>query len=150
MLNKTKNNYLKVSFETTHLEQSADRLVRPAGAWYQHGLILHGYTNKGEVLGAGIGPGSNLQTLDFSLWQKDKVWGFQVERYAHNMDFFYDAYKSYNNKWVDLMFNTYAYQKFGKLDIQAKINTSVSNNYQYQYENRQINMQFQLSLQYQL
>lgn len=150
MLNKAKNNYLKVSFETTHLEQSADRIVRPAGAWYQHFTIKHGYTNKGEVLGAGIGPGSNLQTLDFSLWQKDKVWGIQIERYAHNMDFFYDVYKDYNSKWVDLMFNAYAYQKFGKLDIQAKLNTSVSNNYQYQYENRKINMQFQLSLQYHL
>jgi hypothetical protein len=150
MLNKTENKYLKVSFETTHLEQSADRLVRPAGAWYQHGTILHGYTNKGEVLGAGIGPGSNLQTLDFSLWQKDRIWGFQLERYAHNMDLFYDAYKDYNNKWVDLMFNTYAYQKFGKLDIQAKLNTSIINNYQYQYENRKINMQLQLSLQYHL
>lgn len=150
MLNKTENKYLKVSFETTHLEQSADRIVRSGGSWYRHYYILHGYTNKGEVLGAGIGPGSNLQTLDFSLWQKNKIWGIQVERYAHNMDFFYDAYTGYNNKWVDLMFNTYAYQKFGKLDIQAKLNTSVSNNYQYQYENRKINMQFQLSLQYHL
>ena len=60
----------------THLEQSADRIVRPAGAWYLHGIILHGYTNKGEVLGAGIGPGSNLQTLDFSVWEKDKVLGY--------------------------------------------------------------------------
>jgi hypothetical protein len=150
MLNKSKNIYLKVNFETTHLEQSADRLVRPAGAWYMHGIIQHGYTNKGEVLGAGIGPGSNLQTMDFSVWQKDKVWGIQVERYAHNMDFYYDAYTDYKNKWVELMLNTYAYQKYGNLGIKANLNTSVSNNYQYQYENREINMQFQLSLQYQL
>lgn len=150
MLNKTKNKYLKVNFETTHMEQSADRIVRPAGAWYQHGIIFHGYTNKGEVLGAGIGPGSNLQTLDFSVWEKDKVWGIQVERYAHNMDFFYDAYTDYNRKWVDLALNTYAYKKYGNLGIQAKLNTSYMRNYQWQLGNNKLNMQFQLSLQYQL
>ena len=150
MLNKSKNKYLKVNFENTHLEQSADRNVRPAGAWYLHGIILHGYTNKGEVLGAGIGPGSNLQTLDFSVWENDKVWGIQLERYAHNMDFYYDVYTDYNHKWVDLALNTYAYRKYGHLGIQAKLNTSLTNNYQYQYGNKQLNMQFQVSLQYQL
>jgi hypothetical protein len=150
MLNKNKNKYLKVNFETTRLEQSADRIVRPAGAWYMHGIILHGYTNKGEVLGAGIGPGSNLQTLDFSVWEKDKVWGVQVERYAHNMDFYYDAYTDYNHKWVDLSLNTYAYRKFGNLGVQAKLNLSEMRNYQWQLDNNKINMQFQLSLQYQL
>jgi hypothetical protein len=150
MLNKSKNKYLKVNFETTHLEQSADRLVRPAGAWYQHYQILQGYTNNGEVLGAGIGPGSNLQTLDFSVWEKDQVWGIQLERYAHNMDYYYDAYTDYDHKWVDLRLNTYAYKKFGDLGIQAKLNFAQMRNYQYQLENNKINVQFQLSLQYQL
>lgn len=150
MLNKDKNKYLKVNFETTYLEQSADRLVRPAGAWYLHGIILHGYTNQGQVLGAGIGPGSNLQTLDFSVWEKDQVWGVQIERYAHNMDFYYDAYTDYNHKWVDIALSTYAYKKYGNLGIQGKINFSQMRNYQYQFEDNKINMQFQLSLQYQL
>lgn len=150
MLNKTKNKYLKVSFETAHMEQSADRLVRPAGAWYQHDLVLHGYTNKGQVLGAGIGPGSNLQSLDFSVWENNQVWGIQVERYAHNMDFYYDAYTDYNHKWVDLAINTYAYKKYGNLGIQAKLNFAQMRNFQYQFEDNKFNMQFQLSLQYQL
>lgn len=150
MLNKSKNKYLKVNFETTRLEQSADRIVRPAGAWYMHGIILHGYTNKGEVLGAGIGPGSNLQTLDFSVWGKDQVWGVQVERYAHNMDFYYDAYTEYKHKWVDLALNTYAYKKYGHLGIQAKLNFAHMRNFQYQLEDNKFNMQFQVSLQYHL
>ena len=150
MLNKEKNKYLKVNFETIRMEQSADRIVRPAGAWYLHGTVLHGYTNQGQVLGAGIGPGSNLQTLDFSIWEKDKVWGVQLERYAHNMDFYYDAFKEYDHKWVDLALNTYAYRKYGNLGIQAKLNVSQMRNYQYQTDNHKINMQFQLSLQYQL
>ena len=150
MLNKTKNKYLKVSFETTHLEQSADRIVRPAGAWYRHGHVKHGYTNEGQVLGAGIGPGSNLQSLDVSIWEDDFVWGIQAERYAHNMDFYYDAYTFYDHKWVDLRLNTYAYKKYGDLGIQAKLNFAQMRNFQYQFEDNKYNMQFQLSLQYQL
>jgi hypothetical protein len=150
MLNKEKNKYLKFNFESTHLEQSADRAVRPAGAWYLHGIVLHGYTNKGEVLGAGIGPGSNLQTLDFSVWEKNFIWGIQAERYAHNMDFYYDAYTDYNHKWVDLAVNTYAYKKYGDFGIQAKLNLAQMRNYQYQFEDNKFNLQFQLSLQYQL
>jgi len=150
MLDKAKNKYLKVNFETTRLEQSADRLVRPAGAWYQHYQVLHGYTNQGQVLGAGIGPGSNLQSLDFSVWEKDLIWGVQVERYAHNMDFYYDAYKDYNHKWVDLGVNTYAYKKWGNLGVQAKLNFAQLRNFQYQFEDNKFNMQFQVSLHYQL
>jgi hypothetical protein len=150
LLNKEKNKYLKVNFETTHMEQSADRIVRPAGAWYLHDTVLHGYTNQGQVLGAGIGPGSNLQTLDFSVWEKETVWGVQLERYAHNMDFYYDAYTDYDHKWVDLTLNTYAYKKYGNLGVQAKLNMAQLRNYQYQNENNKINVQFQLSLQYQL
>ena len=150
MLNKVKNKYLKVNFETTRLEQSADRIVRPAGSWYLHSQILHGYTNQGEVIGAGIGPSSNLQTLDFSVWEKDKVFGVQLERYAHNLDFYYDAYQDYNHKWVDLRLNTYAYRSYGNWGIQAKINTAYMRNYQWQLGNHKLNMQFQLSLQYHL
>lgn len=150
MLNKYKNKYLKIGFETTHLEQTADRIVRPAGAWYRHGSILHGYTNRGEVLGAGIGPGGNLQTLDVSVWGKDFVWGVQLERYAHNLDFYYDAYNFYDHKWVDARLNTYAYKKIGNLGIQAKLNFSQLRNFQYQFEVNKYNTQFQLSLQYQL
>ena len=47
------------SWEWTQMEQTASRLLRNAGSWYEHGWAYDGYTNEGEVLGAGIGPGSN-------------------------------------------------------------------------------------------
>jgi hypothetical protein len=150
MLDNDKNNYLKFNFESAHMEQSADRLVRPAGSWYRHDRVRHGYTQESQVIGAGIGPGGNSQTLDFSVWDKEKVWGIQWERYAHNMDFYYDAYTDYNHKWVDLNINTYAYRRFGNVGVQAKLNTAWMRNYQWQFENNKVNMQFQVSLEYHL
>jgi hypothetical protein len=150
MVNTNKSKYLKCNLEITTMEQTADRIIRPAGAWYEHGVIFHGYTNRGEVLGAGIGPGSNLQTLDFSLWEKNNSLGIQFERYAHNMDFYYDAFVPYqfSYKWVDLAINAYAYRRYGNLGIQAKINTSKLYNYQYIHGNDKYNVQFQINLQY--
>lgn len=150
MLNKNDNRYLKVNFENTRLEQSADRLVRPAGAWYEHGSIHQGYTQMSQVIGAGIGSGGNSQTLDFSVWNKDRVWGIQWERYAHNMDFYYDAYTDYGNKWVDLNLNTYAYRRYGNLGIQAKLNTALMRGYQWQENNTKLNIQIQFTLEYHL
>jgi hypothetical protein len=150
MLSKNKHRYLKLNFENTSLEQSADRLVRPAGAWYQHGTVFHGYTQMSQVIGAGIGPGGNSQTLDFSVWNKDRVWGMQWERYAHNMDFYYDAYPDYKNKWVDMNLNTYAYRRYGNLGIQAQLNTAIMRGYQWQEKNTKFNVQFQFTLEYHL
>lgn len=148
VLNSNKDSYLKFNFEHTQMQQSADRLVRPAGAWYQHGLVRHGYTNESQVMGAGIGPGGNSQTLDFSVWHKDKVWGIQCERYVHNLDFYYDAYTNYNHKWVDLNLNTYAYRRFGNIGVQTKLNAAWMRSYQWQNNNDKLNMQVQLTLQY--
>ena len=113
-----------------------------------HGLVRHGYTNRSEVFGAGIGPGSNSQTLDISVWNKDKVWGLQVVRYAHNLDFYYDVYTDYTHKWVDLNINVYAYRRYGNLGIQVKLNTAWIRNYQWQINNNKVNVQALMSLQY--
>jgi hypothetical protein len=150
MLNSNKDNYLKFNFEHTQLRQSADRIVRPAGAWYNHGIVLHGLTQMGQVIGAGIGPGSDSQILDFSVWNKNKVWGFQFERYAHNLDFYYDVFTEYDRKWVDLNLNVYTYRRIGNLGIQAKLNTSWMHNYQWQLDNNKLNVQIQFTLQYHL
>ena len=48
------------------MEQSASRLLRNAGSWYEHTYVYDGYTNKGEVLGSSIGPGSNSHYLSLN------------------------------------------------------------------------------------
>ena len=40
---------------------------RNAGSWYEHTWVYHGYTNKGEVLGSSIGPGSNSHYFSLSI-----------------------------------------------------------------------------------
>lgn len=148
ILNVEKNSYLKFNFEHTHLNQGADIAVGTGGSSYVHGIIHQGYTNRSQTIGAGIGPGGNTQTFDFSVWNKEKVWGIQWERNAHNLDYYYTSYTEYNHKWVDMNINAYAYRQFGNLGIQGRLNNSWMRSYQWQRDNNRFNIQIQLTLEY--
>lgn len=49
--------------EVTQLEQSATFRDRPIGSWYTSPRAIQGYTNRGEIIGASIGPGASSQWL---------------------------------------------------------------------------------------
>jgi len=124
--------HIQVSMEVTQLQQSIDRIVRDAGAWYIHGQIIHGYTNLGEVLGAGIGPGSNLQSFDISWIKELKRIGLQLERYVHNNDFYYAAINNGpNGQWIDLSVSANGDWNYKNLLFNAKLQAIQSLNYQW-------------------
>ncbi len=104
--NKLKNENIIIGIEVTQLQQnSLDKIVKGNGSWYVNKYIRQGYTNRGEVLGAGIGPGGNLQSLDISWVKGLKRIGLQFERYVHNNDLYYYIFqdsKDYSRHWVDL------------------------------------------------
>lgn len=53
----------RLQTEVTQLEQSATFRDRPVGSWYTSRRVIQGYTNRGEVIGASIGPGASTQWL---------------------------------------------------------------------------------------
>jgi hypothetical protein len=53
----------RLQSEITQLEQSATFRDGPVGSWYTSTRVIQGYTNKGQVLGASIGPGASSQWL---------------------------------------------------------------------------------------
>jgi len=53
----------RLQSEITQLEQSATYRDQPVGSWYTSTRVIQGYTNRGEVLGASIGPGASSQWL---------------------------------------------------------------------------------------
>lgn len=99
------NSQLEFLAEFTQLQLPTASLVFSGRSWYTDSSVRHGYTNQGQVLGAGIGPGSNVQMLDFS-WVKgfNKI-GLKFERLLHNNDFDYNAYSNpidFTRHWVDV------------------------------------------------
>lgn len=49
--------------ELSNLEKAPTFKSRPLDTWYVSRAVDHGYTHRGEVLGAAIGPGSSSQNL---------------------------------------------------------------------------------------
>jgi hypothetical protein len=54
---------LRVQAEATYVEQSTTYRFRPLGSWYTSHAVAQGYTQRGQPLGAAIGPGSSSQFL---------------------------------------------------------------------------------------
>ncbi|SKB93223.1 capsule assembly Wzi family protein [Daejeonella lutea] len=120
--------FIQFSAEITQMEQSVDRTIREAGEWYTHSEVLHGYTHRGEVLGAGIGPGGNLQSLQIGWVNEIKKLGLQLERFEHNGDLA-TAYGF--SPWIDISMATVADWTFDNFKLSGKLQGIQSINYQW-------------------
>jgi hypothetical protein len=125
--------YIEINLEITQLEMDNITINRNGGSWYKHFSIIHGYTNDGQVLGAGIGPGSNLQTIYIS-WNKGlKSSGIQFERFVHDNDFFHTYIKDIRENWVDLSGAILSEWNYKNLLLNMKLEFIRSKNYKWQY-----------------
>jgi len=130
-LNRRRGEYLQAGIELTELQQTT---LPAIGGWYTSNKIRQGHTNQGQVLGASIGPGSNLQSLNIG-WVKDiKRFGFQVERYLHNNDLYYPIFTSSGDAgkhWVDMSYSVYADWDYKNLLIHVNGSMVRTLNYNY-------------------
>lgn len=56
-----RNGTFRLQSEVTQLEQSATFRDRPVDSWYTSERVIQGYTNRGQSIGASIGPGASAQ-----------------------------------------------------------------------------------------
>ena len=127
------DNYL-FSWEWTQMEQTASRLLRNAGSWYEHTYIYDGYTNKGEVLGAGIGPGSNSQYFSINRVRGKEKIGIAFEIIDQDNDFYHEAFASANDPrryWKDFNLHVNFSKKYKNLWLSSNLIYSRSLNYQW-------------------
>lgn len=100
---KSTNESIKIQAEITHLQQSVDYSVRDAGPWYLNSQVQHGFTNRGKILGAGIGPGSNCGNISVK-WMRPNSWlGLDLMQVERNNDIYNELFTNPNihRKWVD-------------------------------------------------
>lgn len=126
--------YFMVNVEVAQMQETSIEDVRNTKSWYINPYVRHGYTHRGQVLGAGIGPGGNLQSLEVSWFKDWKHLGFQIERYVHNNDFYYYAFedsRDYRRHWTDLSFSLLGGWNYHNLLINAQVQGVKSLNYQW-------------------
>jgi hypothetical protein len=137
-INGHADEHILISAEVTQLSQTVDRLVRGAGAWYIHGQIKQGLTNEGQVLGAGTGPGGNLQSMSASWVSGLKKLGIRLERYEHNVDLsnvYFQDINGNSRRWVDFAFALQGEWSYKNLIFNATLEEVKSLNYEWILKN---------------
>jgi hypothetical protein len=96
----------RIQSEITQLEQSATFRDGPLPSWYTSTRVIQGYTNRGEMLGASIGPGASSQFIATDFMKTGWRLGTYLGRIRWNEDvhdnFGFPAYASYCNQDVSL------------------------------------------------
>tara|TARA_Y100000766_G_scaffold283476_1_gene299185 strand:+ start:19 stop:1074 length:1056 start_codon:yes stop_codon:yes gene_type:complete len=126
-----------LNWEWTQMEQTAGRLIRDAGSWYEHRWVYHGYTNRGEVLGSSIGPGSNSHYFSINKVKSDRMAGFALEIIDQDNDFYNTAFASardYRRYWKDINFHINMQRKFKNLNVSGNFIFIRSLNYQWELD----------------
>ncbi len=86
------NEFWQFMAEVTHIQAPMDNFVQPTVSGY-YSFYMHGngvgWTNQGQVMGAGIGPGSNMFTTGVTKFNGFQSYGIHFERVAYNEDQYY-------------------------------------------------------------
>ena len=134
---KINNDDFLFSWEWTQMEQTASRLLRNAGSWYQHNYVYDGFTNQGEVLGASIGPGSNSHYFALNRIRDKEKLGIAFEIIDQDNDFYHEAFNSANDQrryWKDFNLHVNFSKKYKNLWLTSNFMYSRSLNYQWDLE----------------
>jgi len=132
--NKSNNENILVGVEVAQLAENSTTNILNGTEWYVSQNIRQGYTNFGQELGAGIGPGGNLQTVDISWVKGLKKLGLQFERYIHNDDLYYYTYTDthdFRRHWTDLSIGFNGSWNYKSLIFNLKIQGIKSLDYQW-------------------
>ena len=125
------------NWEWTQMEQTASRLIRNAGSWYEHGWVYDGYTNKGEVLGSSIGPGSNSHYFSLNRIRNKELIGIGLEIIDNDNDFYHEAFASardYRRYWKDINLHLKYNKSFKYFNLSSNLVYIRSLNYQWELD----------------
>ena len=86
--NLATNKKLYLGYEHTFLPRYMSYQYRPNPPFYTHHITIQGYTNKGQLLGAGIGPGSVSDIFTLNWINANRLTGVSFQRIRFDEDYF--------------------------------------------------------------
>lgn len=84
--------WLALNYEMTQIERPRSIEFRPSEPFYRSSAVVQGYTHRGQILGAGIGPGSNSQKVHLKYYWKYGMFGASFNRIVHDNTRLYENY----------------------------------------------------------
>lgn len=130
----TKDQHILFAAEVTQTSQDIDYIVRGSANWYLSYQVTQGHTNLGQVIGAGTGPGGNIQSMEVSWVSGLKSLGVSLERFEHDGDLAEEYFPPINGNsrnWVDLALALNGAWTYKNLVFNAKLQGIKSLNYEW-------------------
>ncbi len=128
----------QINGEILQQQESINVLTRygPSGgaSWSSHS-IKQGFTHKGQILGPGIGPGSNIQTLEISWLKELRKFGIKFERLNRHQDNGNFSSSFENGRWVDYSTRILVDLHWNNILLSSNINCIYSLNPQWKLAN---------------
>lgn len=141
---------IQLVFENANLAVWETGRVRSSGSLYQHSQITQGYTNNGQVLGAGIGPGSSFHAVNISYRNKKQSLNFEFFRTRYNDDAYYLRLFEEVGSTQDIQYYLGLHWKDWLGNVEYQIGSGVGIRDNYLFENRKVivNLHPQVILRY--
>jgi hypothetical protein len=139
--------FLNIEFEATRMAQTPSFLQRNAGNWYEHSMILEGYTNENQIIGTGIGFGNNIQSLNISFNKNWNKIGIKIQHISNNPTGFINLFMSNGgaSEWRDYTYGVILKTKFKHLLFNINADWVHSSNYLWQENKKRDNIYFFLN-----
>ncbi len=140
LISLSNESFFQINGEILQQQESINILTRygPFGgrSWASHN-ITQGFTHLGQMLGPGVGPSSNVQTLETSWVKGIKKIGVRWERLNRHQDVYTRVFNdpSENGRWVDYSARLLADWQFDNLLLSGTLNLVYSLNPQWGLKN---------------
>ena len=121
---------INFEFERTRFESNNKSFLRGAGSWYENSRVPHGYTNYGEIIGAGIGQGSNLTHLYAGYFAGSGEFSLSIDYLFNDLNFQVDHLRD-KDPWTTTSLALGYKRILGRLLLDAKMAHVSSQNYQW-------------------
>lgn len=145
--------YIRLIFEHVSLAVWKGDSFGSPSKLYAHTLNRQGYTNKGQIIGAFVGPGAQADMLNIAYVWGDHVLTFEYQRARYNDDYFYTTFKNINGPTpqdIEHQLGLRYQSEFKKLDFNLGAFIAVRDNYLFQDETVWINYHTNITLRYNL
>jgi hypothetical protein len=125
---------LRLQGEATYLEPSASYRHRPVISWYASRPVPQGYTHRGQVIGASIGPGASSQWLavDYFRGRGAQVGAFAGRIRWNNEAFYRPQPRPFFSHDVTLFVGVRGGHAVGPVKVGAELSTGMRFNYLFQ------------------
>jgi len=113
--------------ELTTLGRPATIQTRATPTYYLHGIVRQGYTHRGQLLGAPIGPGSQSQWLALDRYDARGRLGLAFQRVRFDDDAYYQSFSgpnAFRGQQTELTAALSALRFFGSADVSASLAVS--------------------------